>query len=43
MDFIVGLPSSERGFDAIFTIVDRFSRMVRFIPIHSDIDARGVA
>jgi hypothetical protein len=43
MDFIVGLPTSTRSFDGIFSIVDRFSRMVRFIPIHSNIDAPGVA
>jgi hypothetical protein len=39
MDFVVGLPTSSRGFDGIFTIVDRFSRMVRFVPMNSDIDA----
>ena len=25
----MSLPVSERGFDAIFTVVDRFSRLVR--------------
>lgn len=28
MDFIMPLPVSDRGFDAIFSIVDRFSRFV---------------
>jgi hypothetical protein len=37
MDFIMSLPLSERGFDAVFTIVDRFSRLVRFIPCKSTI------
>ena len=32
MDFVVGLPESTRGFDAIFSIVDRFSRVCKFIP-----------
>jgi hypothetical protein len=37
MDFIVNLPVSSHGYDGIFTIVDRFSRLVRFIPINSNI------
>jgi hypothetical protein len=39
MDFIVNLPVSSHGYDGIFTIVDRFSRLVRFIPINSNISA----
>ena len=39
MDFVMNLPRSTRGFDAIFSIVDRFSRMVRFIPCNSDLSA----
>jgi hypothetical protein len=42
MDFIVQLPESS-GFDAIFTIVDRFSRLVRFIPMSSSASAADVA
>jgi hypothetical protein len=42
MDFIVNLPMTPLGFDGIFTIVDRFSRLVRFIPIRSDISAADV-
>ena len=37
------LPCTERNFDAIFTIVDRFSRMVRFIPCTSTCTATDVA
>ncbi len=33
MDFIVNLPVSKRGYDGIMTIVDRFSRLVKFIPM----------
>lgn len=43
MDFIVNLPVSERGFDCIFTIVDRFSRYVRFIPCMTASSAEDVA
>ena len=43
MDFIVHLPMSSRGFDGIFTIVDRFSRYVRFIPMLTSSTASDVA
>ena len=42
MDFITHLPVSN-GFDSIFTIVDRFSKYVRFIPIKSTADAPSIA
>ena len=32
MDFIVRLPETTRGFDAVLTIVDRLSTMVYFLP-----------
>ena len=35
----MNLPKSDRGYDAIFSIVDRFSRMVRFIPCSSSLTA----
>ena len=37
------LPVSDRGFDAIFTIVDRFSRFVQFVPCMSTCTAADVA
>jgi hypothetical protein len=39
MDLIVSLPMSKHGHDAIFTIVDRFSKMCHFIPTTSNVDA----
>ncbi|KAF8749931.1 hypothetical protein RHS01_09606 [Rhizoctonia solani] len=41
-DMIVGLPISE-GFDAILTVIDRFSKMVHFIPTQSTASAIDIA
>ena len=43
MDFVVNLPTSSRGYDGIFTIVDRFSRYVRFVPMMTNSSAADVA
>ena len=43
MDFVTHLPTSERGFDAIFTVVDRFSKYVRFIPCMTSSSAFDIA
>ncbi len=42
MDFITHLPLSN-SYNAIFTIVDRFSKFVKFIPIKSTFDATQIA
>jgi hypothetical protein len=33
MDFIVGLPTTKRGFDSIWIIVDHLTKSAHFIPI----------
>ncbi len=43
MDFITHLPESVRGFDGIMTIVDRFSRLVKFVPMKTSSSAADVA
>ena len=43
MNFIMSLPVSPNGHDAIFSIIDRFSRMCMFIPIKTTSSALDVA
>ena len=43
MDFIMGLPKTERQRDAIFTFVDSLTKYVHVIPTKSTIDAEGAA
>jgi len=43
MDFIVQLPPTPRGFDAIMVVVDRLSKFVHFIPTHTTATASQAA
>ena len=43
MDLITSLHMTQRGHDAVFTIVDRFSKLVAFIPTVTTSSAEDIA
>ena len=36
MDFVMGLPRTSAGYDAIWAIVDKLTKYVHFIPIRAN-------
>lgn len=43
MDYITGLPCTEAGYDSVFVVLDRLTKMAHFIPCTKDITAAKTA
>ncbi|WVZ97621.1 hypothetical protein U9M48_043140 [Paspalum notatum var. saurae] len=43
IDFIVGLPRTQKGYDSIWVIIDRFTKSVHFIPVKNRYNAQRYA
>ncbi|WVZ80986.1 hypothetical protein U9M48_028416, partial [Paspalum notatum var. saurae] len=43
MDFIVGLPRTQKGYDSIWVIIDRFTKSAHFIPVRTTYRAKQYA
>ena len=43
MDFIVGLPRTQKGYDSIWVIIDRLTKFAHFLPIKTHYTAATYA
>ena len=43
MDFIVGLPRTRRGYDSVWVIVDRLTKVAHFLPVKTNYSGAELA
>ena len=43
MDFVTGLPKSQKGNNAIFVVIDKLTKVAHFLPIKESIIAAQLA
>jgi hypothetical protein len=43
MDYMLGLPSTKRGNECVFVVVDRFSKMVILVACKENITTEAIA
>ena len=43
MDFVVGLPKTQKGYDSIWVIVDRLTKVAHFLPVRTNFRGEKLA
>ena len=43
MDFVVGLPKTQKGYDSIWVIVDRLTKVAHFLPVRTNYGGEKLA
>ena len=43
MDFVVGLPKTQKGYDSISVVVDRLTKVAHFLPVRTNYEGEKLA